>query len=58
VASQSSGKPESVEHRVKRGETLYSIAREYGTTVASLRQSNPFLSGRSLVAGDVLKVNR
>ena len=42
----------------KRGETLYSIAREYGTTVASLRQSNPFLSGRSLVAGDVLKVNR
>jgi len=58
VASQSSGKTESVEHRVKRGETLYSIAREYGTTVASLRQSNPFLSGRSLVAGDVLKVNR
>jgi LysM repeat protein len=58
VATQSSGKPESLEHRVKRGETLYSIAREYGTTVASLRQSNPFLSGRSLVAGDVLKVNR
>jgi membrane-bound lytic murein transglycosylase D len=47
-----------VEHRVKRGETLYSIAREYGTTVASLRQSNPFLAGRSLIAGDVLKVNR
>ncbi len=40
--------PDTVEHRVKRGETLYSIAREYGTTVASLRQSNPFLAGRTL----------
>ncbi len=58
VASQSSGKAAPVEHRVKRGETLYSIARVYGTTVASLRQSNPFLSGRTLIAGDVLKVNR
>jgi len=26
--------------------------------VASLRQSNPFLTTRTLVAGDVLKVNR
>jgi len=55
AASRNSG---TAEHRVKRGETLYSIAREYGTTVASLRQSNPFLVGRSLIAGDVLKVNR
>jgi len=50
--------PDAVEHRVKRGETLYSIARAYGTTVASLRQSNPFLASRTLAAGDVLKVNR
>jgi membrane-bound lytic murein transglycosylase D len=58
AATRNSGTAEPVEHRVKRGETLYSIAREYGTTVASLRQANPFLAGRSLIAGDVLKINR
>jgi membrane-bound lytic murein transglycosylase D len=58
VDSKTSGQPDTVEHRVKRGETLYSIARAYGTTVASLRQSNPFLASRALAAGDVLKVYR
>jgi LysM repeat protein len=58
ATSRTSDTGEPVEHRVKRGETLYSIAREYGTTVASLRHANPFLAGRSLVAGDVLKINR
>ncbi|HTS13710.1 MAG TPA: LysM peptidoglycan-binding domain-containing protein [Candidatus Limnocylindrales bacterium] len=46
-----------VEHRVKRGETLYSIAHDYGTTVAALRESNPFLAERSLEAGDVLRIH-
>ena len=45
-------------HRVKPGETLYSIAKQYGTTVAALRQSNPFLIDRSLEAGDMLNVQR
>ena len=45
-------------HRVKPGETLYSIAKQYGTTVAALRQSNPFLSDRSLQAGDTLNIQR
>jgi membrane-bound lytic murein transglycosylase D len=45
---------EETQHRVKPGETLYSIARSYGTTVSALRQSNSFLSVRSLQAGDVL----
>ena len=45
-------------HHVKPGETLYSIAKQYGTTVASLRQSNPFLSDRSLQAGDTLQIQR
>jgi len=58
VDSRISGQAEGLEHRVKRGETLYSIARAYGTTVASLRQSNPFLTSRTLAAGDVLKVYR
>ncbi len=49
---------EPVQHKVKPGETLYSIAREYGTSVSALRQSNPFLGQRALEAGDVLKIQR
>jgi membrane-bound lytic murein transglycosylase D len=56
TSAEANGDP--VEHKVKRGETLYSIAREYGTTVAALRESNPFLSERELKAGDVLKIQR
>jgi membrane-bound lytic murein transglycosylase D len=47
-----------VQHKVKPGETLYSIAREYGITVSALRQANPFLTQRELEAGDVLKIQR
>lgn len=47
-----------IHHHVKAGETLYSIARQYGTTVAALKDSNPALNGRSLEAGDVLTVQR
>ncbi len=32
---------EEIHHHVKPGETLYSIARQYGTTVAALKDSNP-----------------
>ncbi|HWG57644.1 MAG TPA: LysM peptidoglycan-binding domain-containing protein [Candidatus Acidoferrales bacterium] len=56
--SSSSTEASPVRHHVKRGETLYSIARQYGTTVSALRESNPFLADRSLEAGDVLKVQR
>jgi len=49
---------QSLEHRVKPGETLYSIARVYQTSVSSLRESNPFLSDRELQAGDVLTIQR
>ena len=45
-------------HKVKRGETLYSIAHQYRTTVSALRESNPFLTDRELKAGDVLSVQR
>ena len=49
---------QGLQHRVKPGETLYSIARVYGTTVSALRQSNTFLTERSLQAGDVLTIQR
>jgi len=57
-AHTSSEKSDALEHRVKPGETLYSIARQYGTTVAALRESNPFLSDRPLEIGDLLTVQR
>jgi LysM repeat protein len=47
-----------IHHHVKAGETLYSIAHQYGTTVEALRDSNPDLNGRELEAGDVLTVQR
>jgi membrane-bound lytic murein transglycosylase D len=43
-------------HRVQRGETLWSIARTYQTTVETLRGANPFLLSRGLQAGDRLRV--
>jgi membrane-bound lytic murein transglycosylase D len=47
---------EEIHHHVKPGETLYSIARQYGTTVEALKDSNPVLNSRALEAGDVLTV--
>lgn len=42
-------------HRVRRGETLWSVARRYGTTVSALRRENGIRSDR-LVAGQSLKL--
>ena len=47
-----------VQHRVRAGETLYSIAHAFRVSVGSLRQSNPFLAERPLQAGDVLTIER
>jgi membrane-bound lytic murein transglycosylase D len=58
VSTRSAETPEALQHRVKPGETLYSIARTYRTTVSALRQSNPFLAERPLEAGDVITVQR
>jgi membrane-bound lytic murein transglycosylase D len=58
VSAGHSDRAETVEHRVKPGETLYSIARAYQTSVSALRQANPFLADRELQAGDVLTIQR
>jgi membrane-bound lytic murein transglycosylase D len=50
--------PATVEHHVKPGETVYSIARAYQISVAAIRQANPFLAERELQAGDVLTIQR
>lgn len=44
-----------VSHRVKRGDTLWRIARQYGTTVDALSAQNG-LSSEALQIGQVLKV--
>ncbi|HZI80395.1 MAG TPA: transglycosylase SLT domain-containing protein [Vicinamibacterales bacterium] len=41
----------SIVHRVKRGETLFSIAKRYNTSVAAVRQSNK-------LRGNVIKVGQ
>jgi LysM repeat protein len=43
-------------HPVQPGETLWSVAHAYRTTVDALRRANPFLSVRPLRAGDILKI--
>ena len=46
----------AVEHRVRPGETLWSIARAYRTTVDALKAANPFLATRGLEVGDLLMI--
>jgi membrane-bound lytic murein transglycosylase D len=58
TAAATGGGGSSVVHRVRRGETLWSIARTYQTTVETLRGTNPFLLRRGLQAGDSLTVSR
>lgn len=43
-------------HRVKPGETLWSIAMAYRTTVEALRSANRFLFSRQLQVGDLLMI--
>lgn len=42
-------------HKIKRGETLFSIARRYGVTLQELRQYNPQLKKR-IFAGEKLRI--
>ena len=44
-------------HKVKKGETLSSIAESYNTSVAALKRDNPKLAA-SLRAGDVLVIHK
>ena len=54
--SQAASHGRAAEHRVRPGETLWSIAHAYGTTVAALKQENRFLASRELRAGDRITV--
>jgi membrane-bound lytic murein transglycosylase D len=58
TSSRRPSRTETVAHHVRPGETLYSIAREYQTTITALRAWNPFLADRGLEAGDILSIER
>ena len=45
-----------VEHKVEKGDTLYSISRRYGTTVDMLRKLNNLSESSVIVIGQVLVV--
>jgi membrane-bound lytic murein transglycosylase D len=47
--------PTRVVHHVKRGETLFSIAQKYNTSVAAVRQSNK-LRGNTIKVGQRLTI--
>jgi len=56
TAALGGGSSSPLVHRVRAGETLWSIAQTYRTTVNTLRGANPFLRSRGLQAGDTLRV--
>lgn len=56
-SADAAGPRQMVEHKVRSGETLWSIAKEYGTTVEAIKQANPFLESRELEVGDRLSIS-
>lgn len=54
--ADTSGTHAKMEHKVRSGETLWSIAHQYGTTVEAIKQENPFLASRQLEVGDLLNI--
>ena len=51
-------KKDFIVHKIKAGQTLYSIAREYNISVATLREDNPAINPQSLTIGETLWVRR
>ena len=51
-------KKEFIAHKIKAGQTLYSIARDYNISVATLREDNPSLNPQSLSIGETIWVRR
>jgi membrane-bound lytic murein transglycosylase D len=54
-ARRTSSEPTRVVHRVKAGETLFSIAQKYNTSVAAVRQANK-LRSNSITVGQRLTI--
>ncbi len=52
----SSGTPEIVEHRVRRGETVGKIADTYGVNIASIRHHNKLNRRNTIYPGQLLRI--
>jgi membrane-bound lytic murein transglycosylase D len=57
-ASAEPAAPEAISYHVRAGETLWSIAKAYQTTVETIEAGNKFLFSRPLQAGDTLVILR
>jgi LysM repeat protein len=57
AAPAASYSQESRFHKVKKGETLYSIAKHRGTSVESIMKLNHLKKNAKLKAGQILKYN-
>jgi len=48
-----------IEYKIKRGDTLSAIAKNFGTTIKQIMEDNPFIKDpNKIYAGDVLKIRR
>ena len=51
-------KREYLNHKIKAGETLYGIARDYNISVATLMEDNPDVNPQTLIIGQTLWVRK
>lgn len=51
-------KKEFVEHKIRGGETLYSIARDYNISVNTIREDNPGLNPQALSIGQSIWIRK
>lgn len=58
AATSKPAAPKLVRHRVEKGQTLSSIARRYGTTVAAIQRKNGMRAGTPIRVGESLLIPR
>lgn len=51
-------KKDFLSHKVRAGQTLYAIARDYNISVATLREDNPSVNPQALSVGETLWIRR
>jgi membrane-bound lytic murein transglycosylase D len=58
ASSSGTGSPSKQDYKVRSGDTLWEIARKYGTTTSKLRKLNDMGRSSRIYPGQVLKVTR
>lgn len=57
ITAQKSNKPEIITHKVKKGESIYSIAKRYDVGISDIKEVNG-LTNNNLKMGQVLKIKK